>query len=321
LPRALPNDTWNNLYYPPPDYEYFIGAAQSDFEPEAIDFSKNNACWLADAALLAYVKDWNVVTRALRQAKFDDFQAIGTDPGVSTKGFIAKRLAPTPFLIVAFRGTDRDDPRNLATDESVGPSECDGCMVHTGFRTALDQVWTTEVDVTLRRFVETCPQGWVYFTGHSLGAALATIAVTRFQGANCALYTIGSPRVGDDRFCRKVASRTKQVFRFVNCQDIVTLIPLEVPMAHYFHHVGVEKYIDRKGQIHDHPSELVRGLDAAQGIMEHDGLAALAAVTHPKEYLSSALRNRALGDPPPYLLGNHTPSRYATILWGRYFGM
>ena len=42
-----------------------------------------------------------------------------------------------------------------------------------------------------------------------------------------------------------------------------------------------------------------------------DGLAALGAVLHPKDYLSSALRNKALGDPPPYLLGNHTPSRYA----------
>ena len=40
----------------------------------------------------------------------------------------------------------------------------------------------------------------VYFTGHSLGAALATIAVTRYQGAPCGLYTYGSPRVADDLF-------------------------------------------------------------------------------------------------------------------------
>jgi hypothetical protein len=226
-----------------------------------------------------------------------------------------------PFAVVAFRGTDRDDSRNLDTDEKVGPSDRDGYTVHSGFAEALDQVWATEVEVSLRRFLETYPRGWVYFTGHSLGAALATIAVTRFAGTNCALYTIGSPRVGDDRFTRRVLEQTKLVFRFVNSQDIVTLIPPDVPLEHYFHHVGFEKYIDRKGVIHDHPPELDRGIDVAQGIIEHDGLAALAAIGHPREYLSSFLRNKALADPPPYILGNHTPARYAILLWNKYAGL
>jgi len=57
-----------------------------------------------------------------------------------------------------------------------------------------------------------------------------------------ALYTFGSPRVGDDRFVkafnRAFAARS---FRIANTSDIVTSIPLPVPIAGivggYFSHV------------------------------------------------------------------------------------
>ena len=67
MPRPLPADTWNNLFYPPPDYGYFVGAGHQDFEPAAAGY-----------ALLAYVKDWNAVTAALRRAQFDEMRPIGT---------------------------------------------------------------------------------------------------------------------------------------------------------------------------------------------------------------------------------------------------
>jgi hypothetical protein len=203
--KPLPADTWDNLFYPPPDYRYFENCAQHDFEPNAPEYSWVNAWWLADAALLAYVKDWNAVVEFLLAARFDEkVTQIGRDPAKSTKGFFASRSGPTPFAILAFRGTDKDDLRNLLTDLDTVPESVDRYIVHKGFAHALDQVWEGEVTPAINGFLHLHPGAPVYFTGHSLGAALATISVARFNGTNCALYTIGSPRVGDDQFVRAV---------------------------------------------------------------------------------------------------------------------
>jgi hypothetical protein len=237
------------LFYPPPDYVYFEDSAAFDFEPDAAEFSWKNAWWLADAALLAYVKKWEVVKTNLTAARFDTVKPIGAADTKSTKGFFAARSGPSPFAVVAFRGTDRDDPDNAITDGDLFPQPRDGYIVHRGFALALDQVWASEVQPLLTGFLESHPGAPVYFTGHSLGAALATIAVARFDGGKSVLYTIGSPRVGDDEFVKAVLAKSRLVFRFVNSQDIVTQIPHEYPLKHYYRHVGFEKYIDRKGVI------------------------------------------------------------------------
>ena len=318
--KQLPADTWNNLYYPPPDYTYFENADRFDFEPGAPAFSWKNAWWLAEASLLAYVKKktWDEIKAILTAARFDDAKQIGTDPLKSTKGFIASRSGPAPFALVAFRGTDKDDPRNLATDEDVVPQPRDGYVVHRGFGLALDQVWDTEVVPALTAFLGLHPGAPVYFTGHSLGAALATISVTRFQGPSCALYTYGSPRCGDDRFVRAVLQKTKNVFRFVNCQDLVTQIPLEVPLEHYYRHVGDERYVNRAGIILDHPTDFDKWLDATPAIVAHDGDAAITDIAHPANFVSLAEERGDMPDPPPFLLGNHTPARYAIRIWNYY---
>ena len=320
MPKQLPTDNWNNLFYPPADYSYFENSDQFPFEPDAVGFSWKNAWWLADAALLAYVKDWQRVTASLARAGFDDVSQIGPDPSRSTKGFFAARSRPVPVAIVSFRGTDKDDPRNAQSDEDTIPVARDGYVVHRGFALALDQVWDTEVKPMLDRYLKAFPTAPIYFTGHSLGAALATIAVTRFEGNNCALYTIGSPRVGDDTFVREVLQKTRLVFRFVNGQDIVTQIPPEVPLQHYFHHVGAEKYIDRNGIVRDHPSELDKLTDTARGIIVHDGDAGLTEIGHPAQFFWQVRKTEPWVDPPPYIVGNHTPARYAIHIWNYYSG-
>jgi hypothetical protein len=149
MPKRLPADTWNNLFYPPADYRYFENSDQFDFEPAAPGFSWKNAWWLADSALLAYVKDWDKVRAILTDCRFDNVRAIGADATKSTKGFLASRSSPLPFAIVAFRGTDRDDPRSAVTDADVDPLSKDGYTVHRGFSLALDQVWDQEVKPAL----------------------------------------------------------------------------------------------------------------------------------------------------------------------------
>jgi triacylglycerol lipase len=86
----------------------------------------------------------------------------------------------------------------------------------------------------------------LFITGHSLGAALATlsapdiISATRFKAPR--VYTYGSPRVGDSLFAagyNGLCGRTS--FRVTNTSDLVTSLPLPVPflgvIGGYFTHV------------------------------------------------------------------------------------
>jgi predicted lipase len=66
----------------------------------------------------------------------------------------------------------------------------------------------------------------VLFAGHSLGAALATIArrnASGLAGRAIALYTYGSPRVGDQAiYCPTYPG---PAYRIVNDEDAVTHVP------------------------------------------------------------------------------------------------
>jgi hypothetical protein len=79
-----------------------------------------------------------------------------------------------------------------------------------------------------------------------LGAALATLLAN--VKAPSALYTIGSPRVGDHDF---IASLTGvKSFRYVDCCDIVTQMP---PALFGYAHLGDPYYIDRSLQMSFNP--------------------------------------------------------------------
>ena len=94
------------------------------------------------------------------------------------------------LAVVAFRGTDKDDPSDLADDGNAlkVPWERGG-KVHAGFAGAL-----AEVRPALEKALQGIT-GRMLFTGHSLGAALATLLAG--IKAPDALYTFGSPLVGD----------------------------------------------------------------------------------------------------------------------------
>ena len=66
----------------------------------------------------------------------------------------------------------------------------------------------------------------VFFTGHSLGGALATLAASRWNTVTTHLYTYGSPRVGGKKFIQSFLTRNR--YRFRNNNDIVTRVPFEI---------------------------------------------------------------------------------------------
>src|SRR4029079_18351453 len=88
--------------------------------------------------------------------------------------------------------------------------------------------------------------GRLLITGHSLGAALGTLAASLRNPDG--LVTFGSPKVGDADFCKTLSA--VHVTRYMNCCDIVC----RVPPGPGFEHVGALRYIDRSGSIHANAS-------------------------------------------------------------------
>jgi len=134
----------------------------------------------------------------------------------------------SPFAVLVFRGTEQNT-RDYLTDLETGElSLVKGKKeVHAGFTEALDSVWH-EIEAALAQL--DCP---VFYTGHSLGAALATLAAARH--APSAVYTFGSPRVGNQAFIASLCDIP--IYRIVDDEDIVTTVPSE---ALGFRHVGAE---------------------------------------------------------------------------------
>jgi len=66
----------------------------------------------------------------------------------------------------------------------------------------------------------------VFFTGHSLGGALATLAASRWNTPTTHLYTFGSPRVGGKKFIQSFVFGER--YRYRNNNDIVTKVPFEI---------------------------------------------------------------------------------------------
>ena len=113
-----------------------------------------------------------------------------------------------------------------------------GGKVHRGFKEALDEVWLDLLHHIKQLERKGCK---IWMTGHSLGAALATLCASRY-GHVQAVYNFGSPRVGNEDFKENF---DVNAYRIVNDEDIVARVP---PPGHYIH-VGELKFIDGDGII------------------------------------------------------------------------
>ena len=139
--------------------------------------------------------------------------------------------------------------------------------VHQGFYTALNTVWQ-KVERTISRFRANKPKS-LWFEGHSLGAALATLAVARLRDQDLpvdGLYTFGQPRTGDRTFARNLNLDFKPyAFRIVNNNDIVTRAP---PRGLKYSHIGTFKYFTESGELKGDISFWNRFLDRMRGRAE-----------------------------------------------------
>ena len=230
------------------------------FDHQTIRFSLKNALSLAHAADLSYKEEHEIKSRA--QGLWGMERVICfNDSTCGTQGFV---MTNDSIIVVAFRGTQISRPEDISTDLQFLPvnGPCAG-KVHEGFLYALNCVWPdVERAIALCR---TQPKS-IWFTGHSLGAALATLAVAKLRDVDTpvdGLYTFGQPRTGDRIFAINFnADFGKYTFRFVNNNDVVTRIP---PRELQYSHVGTLKYFTEDGRLVEDIGFWNRFLDRIHG--------------------------------------------------------
>jgi len=303
MTKPIPPAKFLQIRPPNENYTYFEDFANHLFKPDATRYELVNAGWLADFALLVYGNNDFIQTHGAKliTAGFTiKFKSVKT-----TQYLVAHN---DKFIVIAIRGTEIDNFWGAISDWAVNlefelkrdESVESGGKVHEGFIELINQAWP-EIEADVRQVQNDGAQRTLWITGHSLGAGLATLAAERARIAGfdvSGVYTWGSPRVGDKTFKQKytdlgLADRT---FRFVNNTDTVP----KIPPGHDYTHVGLLKFIDAAGLLHD-------VADESEIEVEMDPLSRFAAWK---------LRLKArLGFLIPSIFADHAPIYYASHIW------
>lgn len=290
-PRPVPD--LNLVFHPQQDaaYVHFEDATAHPFDPAAGPIGRRNAWWLAEASLLSYWSADEVEAR---------YTAAGLESepvfGGTTQCYLAWSAST---VLVSFRGTEPGEPGDTLDDVTFALTSWDhpGTHVHAGFKVALDRVWP-HLEERLKALAASRS---VWFAGHSLGGALATLAADRYP-STAGVCTLGSPRVGDVAFATGHTARFgRRSLRVVNDADIVTHVPPPVP----YRHTGMGLYVDPDG----HVSE-------ARPALRHFFRALFGNPRHVKEIMSG-LHSGTLHEAPDFLL-DHMPRAYTWSLWNDY---
>lgn len=253
----IPYDASRKSLYHPGDADNFFqfGFALTDEKVLCAEMSR-----------LAYVKEINRLEAYLGRAEFDLHWSIGYGEK-GTQLFIAKtrpNLKYPQLVIVAFRGAEPDDPSDLKADGIVlKKSWLDASgkplgEVYTGFADALlNDAGNGDILMQLIAQLDALDINQyprIVLTGHSLGAALATLTAGYLSQTplanNLHIYSFGSPRVGDSVFSDCMAKVKHE--RYVNYCDRVTGIPSE---SLGYQHVGTLHFINRHGSVEDSITE------------------------------------------------------------------
>ncbi|MDF1662442.1 MAG: lipase family protein [Planctomycetota bacterium] len=217
--------------------------APLDFESS--EFQVQAALWLGEFARLIYREDLSENPRMSGPERQSFLGPVGwkellfLDRGGASCALFQALEGPRKPTVLVFRGTSAPDDW-LVNLDALLTSWDKGGSVHKGFKDALGLLWP-ELEPALKAHGQ---EGPLYFTGHSLGAALATLAASLFKPF--ALYTFGSPRVGNDLFVETL--HDTPIYRVVNGRDAICQVPLPMPRIG-FHHAGRLYYITQAGRL------------------------------------------------------------------------
>lgn len=186
---------------------------------------------LADICSIAYcpenqVVDWSCVP--CRKWVDIKLMYIISQPVYSVFGFIAEM---SEGIVFSFEGTQdvEDIMIDLQFVKTVPYKDHPTAKVHEGFWKAYSSVREFLLSVADKS------QSTIFCTGHSLGAAMATLFSLDLQESlnkTCVMYNLGSPRVGNEAF-GKLFSSTSINYRVTHWDDPVPHLPLK--MMDFFH--------------------------------------------------------------------------------------
>lgn len=201
---------------------------------------KDRSLLFAKLAAIAYSDDVKHVKEQVKNLGFTKVKFYDRD------GAQAYCFSNKEDLVIACRGTQPGQFNDIKADlksimtmaETVG-------KVHLGFKQEVDDLWP---DLMPDLILNSNKKLTTWFTGHSLGAAMATIMASRCNADPEMpdveeVYTYGSPRVGNKKY---VHSLEVTHHRWVNNNDVVTRVPFRI--MGYRHH-GTEHYLNAYGNV------------------------------------------------------------------------
>lgn len=286
--RPTPDVTF--LFHPESDdtYVHFDGHEHAPFAPQATSMTRANAWWLAESALLSYWEPPEAISRFHTAGLTAEFFQAG-----DTQAYVASNAQ---VVLVSFRGTQAGSLGDIVSDALVPLVKWTHGTVHLGFKAALEPMWPALVNV----LEGLAASRTVWFSGHSLGGALATLAADRFP-ATSGVCTIGSPRVGDHRFASTFDARFGlRALRYVNDADIVTHVPKPFPLL--YRHVGALRHITPDGGITARRPTVAELVGDLFGSLNH------------RVEMAGAVKSGAMRTAPDFLL-DHTPRAYTVDIW------
>ena len=246
-------------------------------KPYTTTLSKDNAYWMARIAKAVYYKqpdDSPDEEKIMAELKADDSQFVSIK-GVSKKSAQAALIEHENYFCFAFRGTDEAadwlDNMNVFSEKVLFGE------FHRGFWKSLEDVWQPLYEQY--EALHKQKRRPVFFTGHSLGGAMATVAASRFIHHDqpfSSTYTFGQPRVMSNATARIFNMEAKgRTFRFQNNNDIVTRVPARI-MG--YSHVGTYIYISADQELLNDPGFWNRFLDSVEGAVEAIGKKGVDAI-------------------------------------------
>lgn len=194
------------------------------------------ALLFAELAKISYYRP-DIVEAAVNNVGFEHCEYYDRD------GAQAYIVGNQHDFVVVCRGTEPNEWNDIKADANAVAvlAETAG-KVHGGFKQETDDLWP-RLELALKE-----NEHPLWFCGHSLGGAMATICAGRCKLAEIpsnpeGLFTYGSPKVGNKRYINYVQIPH---YRFVNNNDIVCRVP---PGFMGYRHSGREFYFNALGQL------------------------------------------------------------------------
>lgn len=193
------------------------------FEPAEQGYSLNNAFWTMWFAKRSFTGGEQSTQDELAGLGFTDYRFIENEAA----GMEVLITANETTMVIAYQGSKQiiDWFANFYFFQADASYDVQG-KVHQGFANVLNSEWTQILEA-IESFHR--PGQAIWLSGHSLGAALATITAARLLEAGydiAPLFTHASPRVGDELFAQNFYEQTQgRHYRFVNGVDIVPHLP------------------------------------------------------------------------------------------------